>query len=65
MPCNKNVINKQPKTSANVTETKLLTSRESLKQNYYRSKFENCRNGVKKTWKVINEIISTITIKTK
>jgi len=36
---------------------------ESLKQNYYRSKFENCRNDVKNTWKV--EIISTKTKKSK
>jgi len=39
--------------------------KESLKQNYYRSKFENCRNDVKKTWKGINEIISTKTKKAK
>ena len=38
---------------------KITHLKESLKQNYYRSKFENCRNDVKKTWKVINEIIST------
>jgi len=37
----------------------------SLKQNYYRSKFENCINDVKKTWKVTNEIISTKTKKSK
>jgi len=38
---------------------KITHLKESLKQNYNRSKFENCRNDVKKTWKVINEIIST------
>jgi len=42
---------------------KITHLKESLKQNYYRSKFENCRNDVKKTWKVINEIISTKTKK--
>jgi len=40
---------------------KITHLKESLKQNYYRSKFENFRNDVKKTWKVINEIISTKT----
>ena len=44
---------------------KITQLKESLKQNYYRSKFENCRNDVKKTWKVINEIISTKTKKAK
>ena len=28
---------------------KITRLKESLKQNYYRSKFENCRNDVKKT----------------
>ena len=42
---------------------KITHHKESLKQNYYRSKFENCRNDVKKTWKVFNEIISTKTKK--
>ena len=44
---------------------KITHLKESLKQNYYRSKFENCRNDVKKTWKVINEIISTKAKKSK
>jgi len=44
---------------------KITHLKESLKQNYYRSKFDNCRNDVKKTWKVINEIISTKTKKSK
>jgi len=44
---------------------KITHFKESLKQNYHRSKFENCRNDVKKTWKVINEIISTKTKKAK
>jgi len=43
---------------------KITHLKETLKQNYYRSKFENCRN-VKKNWKVINEIISTKTKKAK
>ena len=34
---------------------KITHLKQSLKQNYYRSKFENCRNDVKKTWKVINK----------
>ena len=42
---------------------KITHLKESLKQKYYRSKFENCRNDDKKTWKVINEIISTKTKK--
>jgi len=40
---------------------KITHPRESLKQNHYRSKFEKCRSDFKKTWKVINEIISTKT----
>jgi len=40
---------------------KITYLKESLQQNYYRSKFENCRNDVKKTWKVIIEVISTKT----
>jgi len=44
---------------------KMTHLKESLKQNYYRSKFENCRNNAKKTWNVINEIISTKTKKSK
>jgi len=44
---------------------KITHLKEYRKQNYYRSKFENCRNDVKKTWKVINEIISTKTKKAK
>jgi len=31
---------------------KITHLKESLKQNYYRSKFENCRNDVKKTGKL-------------
>jgi len=42
---------------------KITHLKESLKENYYRSKFENCRNDVKKTWKVINKLISTKTKK--
>jgi len=44
---------------------KIIHLKESLKQNYYRWNFENCRNDVKKPWKVIHEIISTKTEKTK
>jgi len=44
---------------------KIAHLKESSKQHYYRSKFENCRNDVKKTWKVINEIISTKRKKSK
>jgi len=44
---------------------KITHLKASLKQNYYRSKFENCRNDVKKTWKAINEIISTKTKEAK
>jgi len=44
---------------------KITHLRESLKENYYRSKFENCRNDVKKSWKVINEIITTKTKKSQ
>ena len=44
---------------------KVTHFKESLKQNYYRSKFENCGNDVKRNWKVINEIISTKTKKAK
>ena len=44
---------------------KITHLKESLKQNCYRSKSENCRNYVKKTWKVINEIISAKTKKAK
>jgi len=44
---------------------KITHLKESLKQNYYRLKFESCRNDVKKTWKVINEIVSTKTKKNK
>jgi len=38
---------------------KITHLKESLKQNNFRSKFENCRIDVKNTWKVINKIIST------
>jgi len=67
MPCIKNVINKNPSISGKYKfyRNKITHLKESLKQNYYRSKFENCRNDVKKTWKVINEIISTKTRKSK
>ena len=37
---------------------KITHLKESLKQNYYSSKLENCRNDVRKTWNVINESIS-------
>jgi len=67
MPCIKNVINKQTINFSQVQfyRNKITHLKESLKQNYYRSKFENCRNYVKKTWNVINEIISTKTKKSK
>jgi len=53
------------KIPADAHGNKITHLKESLKQNYYRSKFENCRNDVKKNWKVIYEIISTNTKKAK
>jgi len=56
-----------PSISANYKfyRNKITYLKESQKQNYCGSKFENCRNDVKKSWKVINEIICTKTKKSK
>ena len=35
---------------------KITHLKESQKQNYYRSKFENCRNDVKKTGKLLRKL---------
>jgi len=53
MPCIKNVINKQPINLGKhkFYRNKITHLKESLKQNYYRSKFENFRNDVEKPGK--------------